>query len=217
MATKRVSQTLLASAILLALVAPTQAAPIPIFNTGVDAAGVSQADNAAELHYLAIAPSVVTGVPIVATSTGGFPIPPWIADSTISAWIGPSMSTFGPVGTYIIRTTFDLTGLDETTAMLAGRWSTDNNGLDILINGTGTGHTTAFAGFGTWSPFSIMSGFTSGINTLDFVAINGGGPAGLRVEFEVAKADIKGVPEPASLALLGIGLAGLGAMRRRKA
>jgi len=50
-----------------------------LFNTGVDAAGVSLADNALELHYTLTA-GPVTGTPFVATSANGFPIPPWIGD-----------------------------------------------------------------------------------------------------------------------------------------
>ena len=216
MATKRILRTLLASAIFLALVAPTQAAPITIFNTGVNGVGIPRADNDPELHYSLIAPSPTTGTPFVATFAGGYPIGPWLLDNGSSAWIAPTTNTNGATGAYTYRTTFDLTGLNPGTAILGGNWSTDNGGLDILINSSPTGQTTGSGNFGNWNPFGITTGFIPGLNNLDFVVNNDGGPTGLRVEFEVATADTTSVPEPASLALLGIGLAGLGVTRRRR-
>ena len=102
MATKTlIFNTLVTSSLLSAVGMPAQAAPILIFNTGVVTSGVPQPDNAAELHYSLIAPGVVTGTPFVATSAGGFPIPPWLADSTVSAWIAPSESTEGSAGLHL--------------------------------------------------------------------------------------------------------------------
>jgi hypothetical protein len=103
----------------------------------------------------------------------------------MSAWITPSFDTQGPSdgsGTYNYRyeTTFDLTGLNPATARLAGRWSTDNRGVDILINGVSTGQANT-AQFNVWTPFQITSGFVAGVNRLTFVVNNGspGSPAGV--------------------------------------
>jgi len=208
----------LAAGLIIGSMATAEAAPFLIYNTGVDAGGTPQANGSPELHYLMVSgPSGPTALR-VATSANGYPIGPWLGDDSVSAWIGPvgDGALNGPAGAYDYRVTFNLTGFNPATASLAGQFAVDDSVTDILLNGGSTGNSGV--GFTTFIPFSISSGFTAGINTLDFLVVNGGGPTGLRVEFTSATASpaVSGVPEPATLALLGAGLAGLGAIRRRR-
>ena len=201
---------------------PAQATPITtLFNTGVDSSGTPRPDGTVgDLHYVLFSVPGETSDIRIRTSVGGYPVPPYIGDNTLSAWIGPNndASVSGPVGAYTYRTTFDLTGLNPSTAAITGHWSTDNNGLDILINGTSLGFTTSFTSFSDgFSPFSISSGFVSGVNTLDFVVNNGGGPTALRVQM-TGTADTlpPGVPEPATVILIVLGMASLALAHQRQ-
>jgi hypothetical protein len=207
----------------LALSCATHAASInTVFNTGVDATGTPLADGTVgDPHYLLTSVPDGTTDLRVRTSIGGFPVPPWLGDDSISAWIGPNNDSIvdGSVGAFDYRTTFNLTGFDSTTASLAGQWSVDNEGLNILINGVSTGITAAgptggdpTASFEQWTPFSISSGFVAGVNTVDFIVNNDGGPTGLRVEMTGSATE---TPEPASLMLLGAGLVVISKLRRR--
>ena len=212
-------RTTLAACALLALAGTAHAGPINIFNTGVDVLGNPLSDGTiGDPHYLLLSvPSGTTDIS-VRTSVGGFPIGPWIGDDLLSAWIGPNNDTQlnGDVGNYDYRTTFDLTGFIPASAVLTGQWATDNPGVDILINGTSTGFTAS--GFTDWTPFSISSGFVSGVNTLDFIVNNQGGPTGLRTEVTgTATAVESAVPEPGTLYMLGAGLGMTAFLRRRRA
>ena len=170
---------------------PAPGRPIPgLYNTGVDNAGRPLQDDNVDPHYrLTFGGSTA----YVATDVGGFPIPPWLGSNSMSAWISPATDTIGlsdGVGTYNYRyeTTFDLTGFFAASARIAGRWATDNGGVDILINGVSTGQSNTNQ-FASWTPFTITSGFVAGTNRLTFVVNNGGtggvpgtDPTGLRVE-----------------------------------
>ena len=90
-----------------------------------------------------------------------------------------------------------------------GRWSTDNSGLDIRINGQSTGNTAD--GFLGWYDFEISSGFVQGVNTLDFVVNDFGQISGFRAEFLSSEVQ---VPAPAG-ALVLYGMALMGSRRRR--
>ena len=208
------------------------ASTVALFNTGVDASGVSRADgSSADLHYTLTDTSSGNALAtIVGTSTGGFPIGPWLADNSISAWIAPLIQGAGRFGgvngaTYDYQTTFDLTGFNPATASIAGQWSTDDQGIDILINGVSTGQATPLASYASWTAFSINSGFISGVNTLDFVVYNalsdccgyptGYDPTGLRVELTGA-AVATPLPATWTTMLVGLGLFGFVAYRRKK-
>ena len=84
---------------------------------------------------------------------------------------------FRSPGDYTYRTTFDLSAYDAANTVVCGQWTSDNGGVNILINGTPTGH-TASGDYGVFFPFLIDSGFVAGVNTLDFVVRNDDAVAG---------------------------------------
>ncbi len=199
-----------------------------LYNTGVDSSGAPLANGATDSHYTLTVPSGST-TPIAVTSAGGFPVVPngpWIGDDNSSAWIRPNNpNVTDPVGVYTFTTTFSLSGLDASTAQIAGKWATDNYGEGILLNGNVVSFTGA-PGLGAFtSTFDITSGFISGLNTLAFVVNNAydnsgntSNPTGLRVEMTGTASP---VPEAStvvsgSLLLLPIGAMALGMLRKRK-
>jgi len=187
-----------------------------LYNTGVDNLGNALANSTVgDLHYSLIAsPQESITTTKIGTAVGGWPIGPWLGDSAQSAWIGPNTAVFeGPVGDYVYRTTFSLNQVNPNTASILGRWSTDNLGIEIYLNGVRTGHFTN-GDFGTWTSFALSSGFVSGVNTIDFKLNNGGGPTGLRVEF--LSSSVAPVPEPDVYAMLVAGIGLLGAVARKR-
>jgi len=139
------------------------------------------------------------------------PIPgSWFANTAARRWIWEAAIGLPVNVIRTFRTTFDLTGLDETTASLSGSWTSDNLGLDVLINGVSTGNTSA--GISALSAFTINSGFVAGVNTLDFQVQDVGGIAG----FMVSSLSGTAFSEPGMLAVFGLRLAGLGFARRRR-
>lgn len=180
-----------------------------LFNTGVDSTGtpVVGADN----NYVLTGSNFGTVPRSIAIGT--FPASTYNTaagaagqgDDTKSSWIGPNNSDFiDAVGQYTYTTSFDLTGLDASTANIQGKWNTDNSGLKLILNGVDVAATNP--GFGTgFSLFSLTSGFTSGFNTLAFVVDNSGAgtntanPTALRVEYTSTFAQAlppTAVPEP---------------------
>lgn len=210
----------------LCFAGPSQAITISnlaAYNTGVDNSGNPLASGAIDPHYALIqSPDVNFDGPEAFVTNSGFPIGPWAANTSLSKWISPraDAGNTNATGQYTYRTTIDLTGFDASSATVVGRWMSDNNGLDILVNGHSTGHTTAFESFRSgYADFTLDDHFVSGINTIDFLVSNGGtsaNPTGLRVEMTGTALPIP-VPEPGTWAMLAIGLAlvGLGTSRRQ--
>jgi hypothetical protein len=159
--------------------------PIVIYNTGVATGGSLLADGAIDPHYT-ITSSADLGFPgpsAFVINSSGFPIPPWAVDGPISKWIGPqaNQSTGNAQGAYTYHTTFDLTGFNPATAVLAGQWAADNSAV-MKLNGVTM---ASEVGFTSLTPFSISSGFVSGVNSLDILVTNDPAtpnPTGLRLE-----------------------------------
>jgi hypothetical protein len=192
-------------------VAPTFAAIIPLpFNTGVNSNGTVAAGGSVDQHFTSGQTGSLNTVFAESLPAGG-----WVAPDSLSAWVGPDTQS-GMVnnGLYTVdySVTFNLTGFAPNSVSLTGQISADDYAY-IYLNGVNTG--ILAANFSVWTPFTLNSGFVNGINTIDFKVTNGGGPGGLRVEF--ASATATATPEPASVALIGLGVSGLALLRRKAA
>jgi hypothetical protein len=193
----------LAAVLIFASSATAGIVSIPgLFATGVDDDGNALSSGQIDTHYTILE----TGTNAVVVTPSGA----WLPNSPTSMWIWETVSGQPTNVTRTFRLTFDLAGLDHTTAAIAGTWATDNTGADILINGMSTGNTSG--GFNSFANFSVNSGFVAGVNTLDFVVNDFGVIAGFHVGSIAGTAMM--IPAPGTAAfLLGFGLI---APRRRR-
>ena len=118
----------------------------------------------------------------------GFPIPPWLANSSTSGWVVPTDTgqSNAPQNTdFVFSTTFNLANQTERdSAALSGRWLSDNNTLSITLNGNAiapgvNGPTN------TYTAWTSLTGngsgdFVIGDNHLVFTVHNGGGATATR-------------------------------------
>ena len=227
--------------VLLAIVADHATAtlmttqPIPgLFNTGVDNSGNPLPAGSVDPHYSLIAsddpafpgPNAIVTTPVLPSG--------WIPNSTTGQWISPNpnqapQDVAGPpptvgnaAGTYIYRTSFDLTGLDPAQATITGAWAVDAVGLiELNVGQPGGGYilgTTNLNGPGQFTTFTIPAGspFHTGVNTLDFVVLNGADGNSTGIHIERLSGNAPGIPEPSTVALATIGFISLVAVRARR-
>jgi len=96
------------------------------------------------------------------------------------------------------------------------------NGIEIWLNGTEIGNLFSPGDSGdgtdntTWALYSAIVTGISGSNTLEFRAVGTSDTYGGSLD-NVSVSAVQAVPVPGTLGLLGLGLAAMGVLRRRKA
>ena len=174
-------------------------AAIPIYSTGVGNDNNLLPAGSVDRHYQLISsPDPSFSMAFVAGIIPGTYIP----NGPNSQWIGPGVDqgpiTIYPAGDYVYRTTFDVTGFEPSSTVITGQFASDNPGI-ILLNGADTGIKSP--DYTAWTPFSLTSGFVSGLNTLDFRVTNFTHATALHVELSGTVNPIPVPPPPPPLQL----------------
>jgi hypothetical protein len=188
-----------------------------LFNTGLDGSGSLLGDNVDDPHY-SITSQPTAGLSDRTVTDGVFPLGgTWVANGADYRWIGPNTDEArGPNGVYVYSTTFTVP-MDAvlSSVSIEGDWATDNSG-SISLNSNATGNSIASPGFASLTAFTISSGFSLGMNTLDFIVTNSGtnspNPTGIIVKMT---GEYTPVPIPATIWLLGAPLLYLFRFRKR--
>ncbi len=178
------------------------AAAIPnLYTTGVDDSGVSLAPGSIDPHYIIHARSDGSLSTNAVVMNGH----PWLPNDATSMWIWANQDGTPTPFSVTFRTTFDLAGLNPSTAVINGYWIVDNYATDIRLNGVSTGNPD---GGHSLVSFAINHGFVAGINTLDFVVEDYGVMGAFRVT-QISGTALPGVvgtvPEPTSMLIFALG------------
>ena len=225
MTTKRKYRTLLASIVLMALAAPSQAAPV--FWT--DWTGVSTVASQV-LGTLTVGASTVdvtySGPISFAQTSGGTnywnPAAPYLSATVDNAPPASDIIALNAGGTKTI--TFSQSVVDPLIALVSWNGNTVDFGAPIDIISTGSG----YWGNGTATLNAAATGFFGNGEVHGVIRLPGTYTSitftdtsenwhGLTVGVVGLDEPVNSVPEPAYLALLGVGLTGFSVMRRRKA
>ncbi len=175
--------------------------PITLFSTGVDSSGVPLPGGSQDPHYF----YQTTGSPNAYVLSVGNVWGSWPTSST-GKWINIADST-NTNGTFTFFTTFDLTGMDPSTAEISGWWTSDNAST-MYLNGNSV-TSLDWGAFNSLHYLSIPagSGFMQGINTLS-VTVGMDSWDGLLIS-EIRGSANQIIPEPSTTSMLLIGIAAL--------
>ena len=134
-----------------------------------------------------------------------------------SDWVWDVANSNGSANPLLFTFSFSLTGFDVSTAVLTGLWGIDNVG-SVSLNGNILSSlpnviTNNFNVLHAFSARPGSSAFVAGLNVLSYNVENRGGPGAFRTSVQV---NANPIPEPSTLAILGLGLMALASRRFKK-